>query len=1030
VEALCKAIKDGKTQDQDKFPHFVKDQFNKYGSALRQPYSVLMHYRNFQTKALDIFRNIVNESKNFDLSWNYIFVMPTIKLFTNYCRLNLFVNSIENVERVPIVYGYCYKKVMNVDDDNSKPLYDTIMERKDYKKLVAEMQQLQDRFFSIFKSNIAVFSRILNAGISYTWKDLNLNDNPNPLDKKGVFFRPEYIIMQNLQLFCECYMFFCTLCSQVLHDNIQFTDVYLNILAHSTNITLFADFKTSLKAFIHKVALSKGKKGGDLDVFGDLERAKSELEPLREFRKRKLAMIINEYCSAAKYDNTILFSKLPVIHAILGFANFEINNELEMWQPKSSPSIITLLQATTDLIHTLTNSKDDICRFLIFNFREYDGPYLDSEIKSLTLPYSNYSRLEKVIMAFYSIDIEEYDSGTKYDLSGLQINLMREMAAFNFFSKSRGIIHLAPLFCFIGKIYYNVDLYQNINVYFLKACKLHRLWGYNNIFLTLAKNENDEYFSKVGCLFKLAQLYTNDTYAIGEIPNFKENITEYIDNLKKTIMQAVSDKAIKLQSGELIELLLQTKVNIAETYPQDVKISPKQKIPISHIPIGKESLIQNRKHLTRINKKLNSINSIMTDCFTIGKITLFGKEINVIEEMRNELNNVFINFYKNIKFETPFEAEDKISVTKIIFENAMCAALMNSTDGYNKNYQALSRVSIEKNDQGIIQYNEDLGLITKQFKEIYSNFLSKSMNESFFSNTFQMFISTNSNDKKPSQLASQTAIRVIKNLIGLKGIAFIDIIAADAFIMVCDDLAKTFEQSDILSAVASAIEDNAQSNKPHTWLKSFSKTDTLEKPVFSTYLKLLAHLGGITRFRKLLRSCINVSSTEKDFSYLSKIITPESDVIITQRLENHKILDIVKNKYFGHFVGALLSSSFMKDVKYIEKHNTFTYNVNLIGLGIESICGCIRTKDREFNPQSTLQEIITTGFHATKVGAENLTRQNKRLKFPLFELQLIFDHIIQNSFYLDYSHLERIIPYKIIRYLYTVILTNMKEEFD
>ena len=1027
IEALCKAIKDGKTPDQEKFPHLTKDQITKYGQALRRPYCIFMHYRNFQIKALDFIRDVINESKNFDLSWNYIFVMPTIKLFNNYCRLNLFISSIENAERVPTVYGYCYKKTKGTEDQNARALEKTIQERKDYKMLIAEMQQTKDRFFSIFKSNISVLSRILNSGITYTWKELNLNDNPNPHDKKGVFFRPEYLIMQNLQLFCECYMFFCTTCSQVLHDNIQFTDVFVTILAHSTNISLFADFQVNLKTFINKVASCKAKKDVDLDVFADVEKKKTELELLRAFRQRKLAMIINEYISSAKFDSTIILSKLAVIHAILGFANFEINNELVMWNTRSSPSILGLIQATTDLIFSLTKAKEEIRRYLVFNFREYDGPYLLSEIKSLTLPSSNYARLEKVVAALNTIDIAEFDNGTNYDLSGLEITLMREMGAFNYFSKSHGIIHLAPLFCLISAIYYRVNLYQNIDTYFIKACKLHTLWGYNNIFIKLARIDIDNYFAKVGSLIKLAALYSNDTQAIGEIPDFKESILSYIDNLKKTIIQAVLDKATGLQSVELNELMLQTKADVAEKcMKENMKVLPMQKIPLSQIPIGKESALVNRMHLTDISMKLESINSIMSECNSIGKMTVFGKEINIIGEMREEIGKVFINFYKGIRFDTPFQAEDKLRVTKIIFENMMSAALMNSSDGYNKCFSALAKINIHKNENGVIVYDQDLGLITQQFKDIYTNFLNNSLTTSFFSNTSQMFISTNPSNKIPSQLASTAAIRVINNLFGLNGIALIDIIAADAYINVCGKIVKLITSSNLLNDVAKAIESNNEKNGPYAWIKSIASVDTVEKPVFNEYIKLFSQLGGIARFRKLLRSCVDITSTETEFQYLSKAITPETDEIINQRLEGHKILEIVKNKYFGQFLGSLLSSTTWATVEYDANHNTFTNNGNLMALGVESIIGCIHAKDQEFSPKKVLQEVINTGFFAVKAGAGNSSLESKKLKFPVFELQLIFDHIIQNSFYLDYSNLEKVLPYLTIRHIYTVVLTRMK----
>ena len=1036
IDNLCKAINDKITPDKEKFPKLSDQTRIKYGQELRQPFAVLCHFRQFQIKAFDALRDAIDDSRIFDISWNNIFVMPFIQLFTNYVRLNIYINSIEGLDRVAIVYGYCYQANQNVKKyDQAEIILDLLRTRKDYKKLTSELQLIQDRFFSIFKSNISFLSRILNSGITYTWKDLNLNDNPNPLDKKNIFLKPEYVIMQNLRLFCDCFVFFCTFCSKVLDDNLQFSDAFVTILAHSSNLQLYGDFSVEYKTVISKVMSNlKSKKGQVLDVFDDVKKKRKELIQVRRFRKRKLAMILNEYSSAAKFDSNILLSKLNVIRAALGISNFEIFSDLAMWSQDQSPDIVILLQATADLISILLKSQQQIQRFLVFNFREYDKPFLEHELMSSTIPQSEYNRLALCIQALGQIDIEEWDKGQRYDLTGLEMVLLKEMASFNAYSKARGVIHLAPLFTFISSVFYRVHLYNNPTQTFIDTCQLHHLWTFNPVFYKLSQQTDSKYFANVSCLFKIAHFYTLDTVALAEIPNFKDTIFKYLDSLKNGIISAVSEKANKLQSIDLRELVLQTKVDIAEKAAQSKDKITKQ-TKLSQIPVGKESILKNRKHLNDIGNSIQSINEIMHDARDIGKIKVFGKEVNVIEDIRKEILNFVSKFYSRIRFDTPFELQDQITITKIIFENIMNAAGMNYSEEFSKCFTALTAISLNKDDDGFITIKDEMGSVSSQIREIYATFFDKHIKNCIFSNTSQTFTSK---DKKLQLLPSPLAIRIIYQIFGINAIAMLDILAADCFVKQADELAKHFEKTKVLNSIKpiatqpTHTEEELKKQLTKWVIPLLKKIDLSDKPppCVGPFVSYLLHLGAIARFRRLIRSSTVFTIEDlKNMPFLSKNTRPETDVILNSRLSKSKIVEIVKDDAFAPFVGSIIASTPWSEVSYDPFKNSFSNNGHLYTCGIEAIMGYIRSTNEDYTPVPHLVQLIETGYYCLSIAQANLNVKNKKkIKFPVTELHLMFDHFIQISYYLNYSNLEGILPYQTIRYIYAAFLGKTEKQ--
>ena len=1025
IEALVKAVNDKKTIDQEKFPHLSKENQMKYGQLLRESYAGLMHCYKFMEIAHNVLGDAFNESRNFDINLNYIYVIPVLQLFKNYFEINVMLNNIENLDRVAIVYSYCFVKAQKKSSKLDTTITRFLESHDSYKTLNAEMQQFQEKLYSFYNSIIPIMSRLLHAGVSYPWKELNINDNPKDMDENNIFYKTEILVMTNFKLLCDCFLYFALVSPSSIAANSQFSETYNTLLAHCTKFTIYGEFQVSAHNLIKGFNKLKDKKPKTTEILEQIAALAKDLEETRNYRHNKLSMILREYVNAANYDKNVLVNKLSIIQSVLGLINFEVQTMLEM--KSDNPTTIPMIEAAANMIILYMKHKDFLKRFLVFNFREYDGPFLESLSQSFTIPNSNFQHLCLMVQAFRSINIEEYDNGQQYDLRGMEITLLREMSAFNALSKSRGVLHLAPLFTLISSIWFRVNLYNNAEMAFLNICELHKLWGYNKTLIKLANVKSARYLACIPSFLEVVHLSNLDDVAAARVPDFMKKQNDFLNGLFSSILGSIMKLAQQLQAKDLLQLFSQTKsntpanmkrteliLNSTDKKGKTVTGTIAKDENLTAIPIGMESMIANRPCLSSLAGKIQGLNQIVSNCIHIGSIQLSNKHYNVTQQVKGYLKIIFNKHFESISLKTPYEALDHVQIAKYLFQNIYDSAQMNYTNEFNTCMQQLCLANLTKDPNTDTMIIGETGRFVQQFINMYKNFFNTLLPHSFFNVTAQAFTSTSPDESVLiQQLGSPAALRVVFHILGVKGIGIIDILAADSFTNVCNQLASTIKDSKLLDQSTSLI----QSSKGNpAWMQTLLSSESTD-PQSTQINSLLCLLGAIAKFRKLIR--YSIPSLKK--------YDAESDALLIQKLKNNKILEITKNPAFTYFVGAMFASPFYADLDYNINCNAFTNNCHLIGFGLEALLGATKVllgEGATYDPKQQMVTFLTAAYCGLSQGGAILQAKGKKNKWSASLMNLILDHIVDDSFYVDYSHLEQLIPYQTIRHIYTVTLAN------
>jgi len=1009
IVELCRAFKEGRAPDSLKFPNLSYEMVEDYGVLLRYPYQVLCHFIDFQMNTIKALSDVINESKVFDIAWNYAFVLPIMRLFTNYVKLHVFLSQIADIDKVPIVYGYCYNKKAKNELENLSRVTSFVRERTTYKLLESELQIVNDHFFTLFSSIENVMQQVLGASMSYEWSLINISDNPVENEEGSPefpFFKKDYIVMIHLEEICECFVCYCLINMKVISSGTPFAILLQQIVAHKSTLSLYGETKADLHRVFEDMRKARNKRNDDLSAIDKAKELAIALIPIRDNRCRRLTMILNEFMNAAMYDPSIICSKLIIFLAMIGFSNFEVNCYLSRFNKDTTESLISLIYKLVQTITYCMTNFHIIERFLIFNFREYDGPFLDTKAHSFHIPQSDYNRISLVIEALRTIDIELYDNGQSFDLSGLKMNLQRIMTSFNRFSTSNGILHLSPLFNLISAIYFRVNFYTNGLASFLEFAPLQMYWKHINAFESIAQDRNTHHSGHIASLFALAHFFSFDSITPKENPEVVNKITNHVRKLFSLVYEGVLEWSSHLQNESLAMLRDQTEISsILNKNPREGK--PQK---LSDIPASQESLLSNRAYLTPIHDRLTFITDTMLILREIGAIHVYGKKVDVLTTLMSKMKSIMVDLFNKETNQSPYSLLSKIQTTEIIIEHLMTAASIDPSPVIRESLQMLFASPLIFDGDNVTIDPKGIGKLSRLYFTYYQQLLKEDLLMSFFSTTNHSFF--NKKKKKSHVIdkndihyyASLSSLHVLYGLIGINGMAAIDIIAVETIVRLFEKLTDLIKEALI----------------PQEGIPKFSD-DPCTFHLANDIISSLCQIGSIVQFRHMLHRSVPEELAIGKFSFLNQKTEMAKDTLLQNRLKGK--VKVFTHPEFPLLFGCLFSHPYWGKIKYNPLHDAFMDNSHLIGGTIDCIVSSLNVQIPDFDTNRLCHKLLKNAYVGINRGKQNIERTLCE-KWPSLVMTLILDHIVKQSQIIDYTLLEPVISYRIIRSIYTIVLGN------
>jgi len=890
IEAALRAINEGKSVYDPKFPSISTSTLQEMGAILRNPYLSLIHYKDFQQQALKCLLDSQNLSNSFNLSWNYMFVLPILQLFVKYIKLTILLSQIPDVDKIPSVYVLCLQKTNNREIESGAFLSSYLKERCTIRFLEGEFQPLFSRFSSLFMGIFPFINSVLKGDQNVDWTMFSISTNPEISNPKSTLFKQEYTLSTHLDLIIDSLICFYFVNSSSIASTPQFLDNFVLILANKGHLELEGGLYIEIRKLFETLQKSKLKKDDfRYEIFDTGATQMNIVSANRRIRQLRISSLLNEFLNAGKSDINTINMKMPVIFAVLGIANFEITSSLNKsnWGSIDN-SFSYLVYKAISMVFLLFNSAKKIKRFMLYNIREYDSPYLEILLHSFKLPKDLYEKLSVIVYATKLADVAKFDEGVNFDLSPMPLAIARVLSGFNNYSTNHGIIHLEPLFGIMTSLQFRCNTFISPQYHALSIIPLHKYWFYIPA-LTRIIEASDQCIDIYSCSFLgLYHFFTYDFASQCENSTFRTTI-----------------------NGSFSSMIHQAAVLISKS------------VKSQYNNVGSNASYKN----TLIYAEG------ITVLFEFGAITLFDQSFDLINQVIEKMINIIPYILQEEPVEPPNVLLKKLRELKKFTQYAITPTGHNPHSIIQQNLSEIRAVTLQS-DHGVLTVTGTPGTLPSKYCAFYKQYCFEKLAQCYYSNTIRTFISIEKDTgHSPSYYISHNAFSALIDLLGFGGIVALDSKLVD----VIDELFTRFAV-----VVTTLWPDRSQSPPWDNPSLTFNSS--------SEFIIALSHIGAVIKTRQILREAItSKGAIDPSYKFLTTTSTPEHDLVLMAKLRVNKALCLFESPSFPALFAHLFASNYWSNVSYDMNHNSFKDDCHLMGHSIDAMIAAIKVNNSQFN---------------------------------------------------------------------------------
>lgn len=969
----------GKSKDPKFLAYMTSERVEQWGRALRHSYCVLQHARCWQIEAHKTLFDAQAQSGDLDLTWNYIYSFPVLRLFANYVKVHLFLRLIPKAQHAVSLYRRCLA-FFGKQDQNLDGLLNFLKLRETLKPVEAELQGLQDHLSSGFKAILPALQMALGPAPTFPWRMLSLVERPRPLLPSDIFFDENYLVLMHLGEICECFLLFGIIFMQYLVSDPFFMDAFVLAYSYCLVIHLYGSINVDIKELFTQVKKFKDKRleidmqfmeGGDASWV----RQKSS----QAYCRRKLTAVCKDFIAACKVDASIVCTKHPIALSLLGFMSFELQLafSLKTAKPSLDPwsvgDMSEMMFWFCKLVSIMTHMIPDLRRYFLFNLREFDSNYLDTLAHSYVIPQAIYEQIRTLVAALRILNIEDFDNGEDLDLYPCISMSGAISAAFNRFGQAKGITHLSQLLQLISGCYFRLSMFQDPYGEILKVSGIHRFWQYLDHITAIANDFNDHNAKYNVFVLHMCHFYGMDEAAIGEIPTLRAQVKSSYESGVRLMVNTIFSWFKGLQDQCFRDFRQQ--------------MSATNAIDESDVA-GKESQFAMRKNLKQSDVLLQKITHTLAAMQEIGVIYVLSEEHNVFGELSSKIETIMSLFFRE-ETSPPMELTKKIQTARWALQLICSAANFPFHQTVFKNMLALSSGGDD----------DKLGPIARGYRKMYKQLATESLKSAYYSNNQEMFVPTGSQGGQSTvfHYMSLPALHALHELIGTNGCYAITKDLAALAGLLTEPLAKSLAQ---VIKNKSSFEDG------------FCQFADSEK-----IIKELGHVSAVLKLRDMFRPFAGGAENIPT--------KPEFDIDVINAMKKSGILDVITDVTSTKVLGALLSAPYWEKFDYIVEHDAMVDNSHIWARTLDAWIGTAIHEDKKKEVMMFYDQLFLESLNAINKGREVYGSRMKG-KWPAMNLIILVDHLVTVSKYADYSQLERRVAYHYIRSLYTAKLGARK----
>jgi hypothetical protein len=262
-----------------------------------------------------------------------------------------------------------------------------------------------------------------------------------------------------------------------------------------------------------------------------------------------------------------------------------------------------------------------------------------------------------------------------------------------------------------------------------------------------------------------------------------------------------------------------------------------------------------------------------------------------------------------------------------------------------------------------------------------------------------MFVPVGGKSTAPASYLSLPALSALGRLIGEEGCRVIYQSLADVASQLVKPVIDSFLK--ILNGPSSTFD-----------------TGILQVQDPGSLIKQLGHVSAVLRLRMMIRS----------FAGEDALMRPENDPPLLRAMLEAGMKDLVENAKTVDLFASLLACPYWESFEYDVANDAVKDNSHLWARFFDVFVAVASASRSLITADIFYRQLFARCLTSINKGREALAGKGKKAGYPGLQLMILVDHIVSESQYADYSELENLVPYQLIRSLYTAQLSNITRD--
>lgn len=435
--------------------------------------------------AKNLLANINKNCTDLDIRFNHQLVIHVTKLFTTFSKVAIFLHLSPLCQRIvqmiPLFPELSKIQLTQTYDE----LYRFVCQstRNPFSYAKSQLSSMGEKL-SLLCAQISPFLiQIFGHWPVIEWEKFSLFEKT--VEQLESTLPPTVnIVLQNLTLFRDTVLFFSLIFPEYPSNTPQYSTLMNNVLTESAEIFITPLLKLPIQRLLSIfVKITKNKVFEELTESNEYERSLKD-EISHKQRMTNCYYLLRDINDVASFDPDYLPKLINEIIPLAAIGAYEVTTML------ANGTIIDQVPGLVDILVDLgmlfIKYEDSLKRFFLYNLTTIDATYLNSlhgSISRLTddwqIKISNL--IKELVDALSIIDIEEFDRGTRYDLTPLLNTANRLFYLFNEVSTKHQAAYLHQIFEHLSTIIMHAEIAQNPKKFFIEFCPIHKLWCFTDL---------------------------------------------------------------------------------------------------------------------------------------------------------------------------------------------------------------------------------------------------------------------------------------------------------------------------------------------------------------------------------------------------------------------------------------------------------------------------------------------------------------------------------------------------------------------